>query len=458
MEQKKKDFIPYVFPVAWIHPFNYSNISEKNRYEKITDLFLKLRVYLNENQENELIIAKEFLIRHGIYDKEYLAIDKLSNFIHFIKSNHCLRINPSRVLKEIIQEACRYNSYIDNNEDKISSEHNNIYNMNNDVVVSSENNVNNQYAMNANSNINENASLNEQSPNLLNNSNRYYDANKTNSNSPQHKNGLNNSNLNSNYTHNNELVKSANNFFSKNGTNHLKHFSDYENFKAMSKNDLVSSLYPRLKPSTSQSLQLRNNNLNVEKAPNAQYKLEERTNASMHPILNEKIYKIEFSNPKAVIDNLEPEIARIKGLSINKSQKKVTQKSYERAINNMKKSKRKLNEEINNTVGQLPLKDIEQIKKKNKLLEYIILQRSKNRLKLENDKRVFELEYTANTANTNEINKNSNINGKKGFKGKEILNTKVNSNSVNKLRQNIEQPDSKTNFFPNVITFKNSVK
>ena len=31
-----------------------------------------------------------------------------------------------------------------------------------------------------------------------------------------------------------------------------------------------------------------------------------------NPILNEKIYKIEYNDPKNVIDNLEPEIEKIK--------------------------------------------------------------------------------------------------------------------------------------------------
>ena len=51
MEQKKKDLIPYIFPIARIHTNSFENISEKNRFEKLTDLFLKLRVYLNQNPE-----------------------------------------------------------------------------------------------------------------------------------------------------------------------------------------------------------------------------------------------------------------------------------------------------------------------------------------------------------------------------------------------------------------------
>ncbi len=209
----------------------------------------------------------------------------------------------------------------------------------------------------------------------------------------------------------------------------------------------------------------------------AQFKLAERTNASMHPILNEKIYKIQFSNPKAVIDNLEPEIAKIKGLSINNSQKKIVTKSYERAIKNMKNANRKMNEEINSAVGQLPLKDIEQLKKKNKLLEYIILQRSKNRLKLENDKRVFELEYNSTTAvnNTNEgnnVNNYSNNNKKYGSSGDNniikdsnkgsrvkdsLLNPKQCALNVNNVRQIIgSKKDAKNIFFPKVINVKNA--
>jgi hypothetical protein len=460
LEQKRKDFIPYVFPVAWIHQLSYSNISEKNRYEKITDLFLKLRVYFNENQENELILAKEFLIKHGIYDKEYFTIDKLSNFIYFIKSEDCLRINPSFALKDITIHACRFNNNYEN-EDQINSEKNNFYNnVNNEVVEFENNNYNN------NNNYYKNAINNSDC------SNKKHHENKINSNSksPQHNNINNINNYNHHISNNvnflnsnsNELIKSANNFFVQGVANQIKNSSESVNVLAMSQNNFHSVFNPKPKPTITQSHKVPIHNLIQYKAAAPHIKIEERTNASMHPILNEKIYKIEYSNIKAVIENLEPEIAKIKGLSINKSYKKLIEKSYERAINNMKKSKRKLNEEIRNTVGQLPLKDIEQIKKKNKLLEYIILQRSKNRLKLENDKRVFELEYNGSTVNTNDVNCNNVISVKikdgKSFKVKDALNTKQSSKAVEKLKLSIDRSDTKNSFFPNVVNFKNSVK
>lgn len=378
---------------------------------------MKLRVYFNENPENELIIAKEFLIRHGIYDKEYLALEKLSNFIYFIKSDDCLKINPSRALKDLILDGCHYgtedNNMMDYQEENLISDHhsmnmNNLENNNENVI--SENNAN------------------PNNSNLLKTSGNFYSNNK---------NSNNNINLNNNTNLNSAGNNSQTDLHNFNLHTHNKFFNNF-NFRS---NPNINGI----KPSTSQSVKMRNN-LHNNICNNNVFSSDERTNASMHPILNEKIYKIEYSNPKAVIDNLEPEIAKIKGLSINLSQKKVKKKRYEMGINNMKKNKKKLNEEVS-TSGQLPLKDIEHIKKKNKLLEYIVLQRSKNRLKLENDKKVFELEYNGSITNTNEINGYNNMNS--NFNK---------SNSLKVMKKHFDGCSTKSNFFPKISGGGNTKK
>jgi len=445
LEQKKKDFIPYVFPSTWIHPNSYGNISEKNRFEKITDLFLKLRVYFNENQENELIMAKEFFIRHGIYDKELFTIDKLSNFIVFIKSDDCLKFNPSRALKDIIMDSCYINTF----------ENPNSSNYENHVFPSNLNNF-----------INENININPdnfQNPNNLSsfhqNGNNFMNAPENSNNNPNNNSILRTSNnmntsvaLNqpkSNTTMQANIQTDNNNYencdYNYNNYNINMNFSSNNRFLG-NKNIIQNNLISKAKPSTSQSVKIRNIHFNnIEKGGNLIFNPEERTNASMHPILNEKIYKIEYQNPKAIIENLEPEIAKIKGLSINDSAKKVETKSYERGINNLKKSKKILNEEIRSTTGQLPLKDIEQIKKKSKLLEYIVLQRSKNRLKLENDKKVFELEYNGSYQKENEPDDVNNI--KKNMKYNNSI--KKNTGLVKPKKPN-EGDRFKNNIFPKV--------
>ena len=122
---------------------------------------------------------------------------------------------------------------------------------------------------------------------------------------------------------------------------------------------------------------------------NIDFLLEDKTDPNLYPILNEKNYKIKYDNPQMVIDNLEPEIAKIKGLSINSPQQVLL--NYTRPLTRMKKAKIK-NNGINISNIFSPI-DLERIKKKNKLLEYIILERSKNRLQLENNKKLYEFDY-----------------------------------------------------------------
>ena len=301
LEKKSNDIVPYIFPVNWIHQNKFGNNSEKNRFEKFTDLFLKLRVYFEENPDNEIIIAKEFLNKHGIYEKEFFDIDKLGNFINFIKGNSCLKINPLKTLKEIIIDALQ-----DNDEEEKDT---------------------------------------------------FIDLKK--------KKNFKGGNLYHSYTsRGNQFYKAKNKPSTANSFNNSKNFNNSEN--------------------------------SFNNKPN------NKKNNNLHHILNEKLYKIEFDNPQAVIDNLEPEIAKIKGLSINPQEK--IEKNFTKSINQLKKMKNITNEVSTN--GYLQAKDFEQLKKKNKLLEYIILQRSKNRLKLENDKKVFEIDYNG-SKEKNYISENS---------------------------------------------------
>ena len=285
--KKSKDLIPYVFPVAWIHLNKYENNSEKNRFEKISDLFLKLRVYLNDNIKNQLLITKEFLNKHGIYDRDYFQKDKLENFIKFIKSEECLKINPSKTINEIIIEAVfnSKNEEIDNNIDfqKIS----------------------------------------------------------------------------------------------------LKEDIFYKTSYSSTPKDLIHKWKKPFSPQSTKNIKKINLETNID------FLLEDKTDPNLYPILNEKNYKIKYDNPQMVIDNLEPEIAKIKGLSINSPQQVLL--NYTRPLTRMKKAKIKNNGiNISNIFSTI---DLERIKKKNKLLEYIILERSKNILQLENNKKLYEFDY-----------------------------------------------------------------
>jgi hypothetical protein len=96
--------IPLVFPTSKISGQEYINNSEKKRFEKVTDQFMKLKQYIIHDEKNEKNYIKEFMIKNGIYDNELYTIDKLTNFGNFLFSN--LQIDTSKNLKEIIRDAC----------------------------------------------------------------------------------------------------------------------------------------------------------------------------------------------------------------------------------------------------------------------------------------------------------------------------------------------------------------
>ncbi len=416
--QKTKDYIPYVFPVAYLHMNEFRNISEKNRYEKYTDLFLKLRTYLNQNPENELDIIKEFFIKHSIHDKNLLTYENITNFILFVKSDDCLKISPTKTLKEIISDACYfYPNYAnkDNNNSYIL-ENNEIFNEKDSEYAFSDNSykdrIFNKNFFNSNIYINGNKEF-------LNNSihdNLIY-LRKANmqmfmktvsinrNNSSNNKNNLNNTNYGNII---NEL-NNDNSFIEKKNNNYCYPVITQSNYCSLNDTKNMKSTFSVFKTASSIS----NNNLNLSSNKMRKFLSRVDKNTSLNhsqnkidlnsnPILHENNYKIEYQNPRAVIENLEPEITKIKGLSISKNKQLFKKKNYERDINNLKITKKKLSEEIP-TSGQFPLKDIEQTKKKNKLLEYIILQRTKNRLKLENDKKVFELDINTNHNINNDL-------------------------------------------------------
>ena len=100
---KKKDVRTFISPNNSPLPYicllneDYS-ISEKIRFQKIMDKFGKLKKCLEDNSKEKFHIVKEFLLSIGLYDVENFYIEKLKNFIDFIKENRL--INPSKNIKE----------------------------------------------------------------------------------------------------------------------------------------------------------------------------------------------------------------------------------------------------------------------------------------------------------------------------------------------------------------------
>ena len=102
---KKKDIRTFISPNNSPLPYislltdDYS-ISEKIRFQKIMDKLTKLKKCIEDNPKKEYDIAKEFLLSIGLYDIENFYIEKLKNFVDFVKGNYL--INPSKNIKENI--------------------------------------------------------------------------------------------------------------------------------------------------------------------------------------------------------------------------------------------------------------------------------------------------------------------------------------------------------------------
>ena len=112
---KKKDVRTFISPnnspLPYISLLNddYS-ISEKIRFQKIMDKLAKLKKCIEDNPKKEYYIAKEFLLSIGLYDVDNFYVNKLNNFIDFIKGN-CI-INPSKNMKENILDILKGNTII----------------------------------------------------------------------------------------------------------------------------------------------------------------------------------------------------------------------------------------------------------------------------------------------------------------------------------------------------------
>jgi hypothetical protein len=112
---KKKDVRTFISPTNSPLPYisllndDYS-ISEKIRFQKIMDKLAKLKKCIEDNPKKEYCIAKEFLLSIGLYDVENFDIEKLNNFIDFVKGS-CL-INPSKNIKENILDILRGSTVI----------------------------------------------------------------------------------------------------------------------------------------------------------------------------------------------------------------------------------------------------------------------------------------------------------------------------------------------------------
>ena len=97
--KKHVDMQNQPFSYIYLLNDNYS-MSEKMRFQKNMDKLIKVKKCIEENHEQEFEIAKEFILSVGIYDLKNFDVDKLNNFLNFIKSDFL--IDPSINLRENI--------------------------------------------------------------------------------------------------------------------------------------------------------------------------------------------------------------------------------------------------------------------------------------------------------------------------------------------------------------------
>lgn len=104
-DMNNKD-IPIVNPISCIEDASYSNISERERYQRLREDLLKERELIIRKPDYCNYILKEFLLRNGIYDDEYYQITYLNNLHQYLNSK--LVIKPNKTLRDHIIEGLNF--------------------------------------------------------------------------------------------------------------------------------------------------------------------------------------------------------------------------------------------------------------------------------------------------------------------------------------------------------------
>ena len=101
--ENKKDYTKQIDllnqPFSYISLLNddYS-ISEKIRFQKMMDQLIMVKKCIKDNPDQEFEIVKEYLLSIGIYKLSNFDVEKINNFINFIKKD--ILIDPTKNIKE----------------------------------------------------------------------------------------------------------------------------------------------------------------------------------------------------------------------------------------------------------------------------------------------------------------------------------------------------------------------
>ena len=330
--------LPITFPINLSYNNNYETFSEKNRQEKLIDKFIKLKTIIKKFPNEKNIIIKEFLMKNNIIDKKYYSIDKINNFLYFL--NHPFNFDPKKNLMDIINEAVNYKP----NSEELLDDQNQLKPIN--YFKNSDNNSINDENDNEN-NINNNYNtINNDNPKNLKKSYENIDLMKYSLK------------LKDNFTNindNEKLIKDLENeleIIQKEKNEKLK-FSFKKNLYYLSKN---------IHNNNNNNLNNSNKTININNL---------KSNLCLSTINIKKKY----------FDKIKNNNNNKKSLSLKEKEKKINEINNRLYYNNIFKDINDNNNIIdNNTI------DLDYIKRKLKLTEFIYLNRIKNKEKINNIK------------------------------------------------------------------------
>ena len=343
---RKKDIKTFISPKN--APLPYISIldddylfSEKLRFQNMMQKLTKLKLCIESNPKKEYDIVKEFLLSNKLFDVVNFQVNKLKNFLHFIKGDFLL--DPTKNIKENILDILNGNEI---EKPQISNKLNDYKNANfkNELIKQNIKNIQNNY-QNISIEDNENCivkKLNRYPPKII----------------------LNESDNNSVSIH--KKPKSKRKINSENNLIPLYH-------KSLSKSEMIERL---LTKKYREIEKVQNNNINLTEKQKEKIK-----NFKCLPLNLRRQKEIYLSsindnldlnkNPKLIIKLLEKKF---------KEEEKEEMDERAKTVSNWKKVLKSNNEKLygekkNNN-------DYEELKKRNMLTEYICLMKAKNKYEI----------------------------------------------------------------------------
>ena len=322
LSRKTLNNIPLTFPLCLLYKNKYNSVSEKARIENILNKFICLKTHIVNDPSNSNQIIREFIIKNTNLKNEQLSDENIENFLNFLKLT--INFDPNKTIKELIKEAMNFDkNKIILTQKKINPK---TY-MRNDFKY---NIINKNQTETKNNNIKEkikNTSLSSSSIRLEVNEKKFSEINNKTFD-------IRNKNLNS-LLHDLE--------------SELNEIKNYQ---------LIQYDFPNIK--------------NVK---------------SMRNKGEKDIFKNKLEKNK----NMNMSNICLLNKAISEKYKSLYNDYYKnnRNIKKMKKSLKKINERLyykNIRKNLIEEYDIEEIKKKFKLTEYIVLQRARQAMILENEK------------------------------------------------------------------------